>query len=132
MRRPLAVAVLLSGCASTMQTPVSVDRVPEQIPEGVREAGFLTVSEVTALSRVSEDAKRLLWPVEDGGVICQYTPQALMVTLFSPDGSGRRYVTVAYNPESCPIPETYPILHRHLAYVLAPGGELLGPRFIGR
>ncbi|MFY2556899.1 hypothetical protein ACN469_04660 [Corallococcus terminator] len=100
--------------------------------EGAQAEVTLTVAEVEALGRIQEDAIRLLWPVVEGGAFCQYTPQAIGVTIYQPDSTGMRYVVVAYNPDHCPIPMTFPLIHKSLAYVLSAKGQLFGPRVHGR
>lgn len=126
------MVALWGGCASSVPKPVGVDRVPPRKPQESQAVAFINLYELNALGRIQEDAKQFLWPVDERVEVCQYAPQAISVVLFSPDESGNRYLTAVYNPEACPIPETYPLLHRHLAYVLAPNGELFGSRVLGR
>ena len=132
MRKVLLLAVLVGGCASQRLKPVDAEKVPVQRPEGAQAEATMTVAETIALGRVLSDAQALLWPVEEGGAVCQYTPQALSVMLFPPDAAGARYVIVGYNPDNCPIPANFPLIHKDLAYVLTPDGKLLGPRVRGR
>ncbi|NTX54603.1 hypothetical protein [Myxococcus sp. CA039A] len=132
MRKLFLFAVLLGGCATSGPKPVSPDQVPESKPEGSQKVASLTAAEAKALGRIQEDAQRLLFPVKEGGAVCQYTPQAIGVTIYETRSRDWRYVIVGYNPDNCPTPETFPILHKSLAYLLAPDGKLLGPRVRGR
>ncbi len=136
MRSLLVVGALLGGCASSELKPVSADRVPAQRPEGARPEVRLTVPQVKALGRILEDAQELLFPVEEGHIVCQFSPQAMGVSAYAADAEGMRYVTVFYNPDLCALlgypPAGHPIMHRSLAYVLTRDGQLLGPRVLGR
>lgn len=132
MKKLLLLVVSLVGCASRGIKPVDVDKVPVHRPKNLPVSAQMTLAEANALGRLLADAQELLWPVEEGHTMCQYSPQAIGVTLFGPDAAGLRYVVVGYNPNNCPIQETYPILHRDLAYVLTPDGKLSGPRLRGR
>lgn len=126
------LTVLASGCATSGLKPVDAERVPALEPEGAQPEVSLTVADLRSLERVYEDARRLLWPVGEGASVCQYSTRAITVEVWAADSNGMRYVAVGYNPANCPRPATFPLLHRDLAYTLAPDGSLLGPRVRGR
>ena len=132
MRSVFMLAVLLSGCVTSGLKPVEPDRVPDDSPKGAQPVAKLTAAEVKALGRIPEDVRQFLFPFHERATVCQFSSQAVGVTVYAADSSDVRYVVVGYNPDNCPSAEGAPIIHRHLAYVLAPNGRLLGPRVIGR